>query len=147
TESESEPETPSGILKAVKVLVVDDQIDVREVMALLLEEYDAQVQTASSVEEAIAIFAVFKPDVLISDISMPIQDGYDLIRQIKAMMAEQTQNIPQLHDTMPKTIALTGYAGDEDRDRALAAGFHLHLSKPVDAIELVALVAHLMGRS
>lgn len=147
TESESEPETPSGILKAVKVLVVDDQIDVREVMALLLEEYDAQVQTASSVEEAIAIFAVFKPDVLISDISMPIQDGYDLIRQIKAMMAEQTQNIPQLHDTMPKAIALTGYAGDEDRDRALAAGFHLHLAKPVDAIELVALVAHLMGRS
>jgi CheY-like chemotaxis protein len=131
----------------VKVLVVDDETDVREVMALLLEEYDAQVKTACSVEDAIAVFAAFKPDVLISDISMPIQDGYDLIRQIKAMVAEQAREIPALSPAMPKAIALTGYAGDEDRDRALAAGFHLHRSKPVDAAEFVALVAKLMGRS
>jgi signal transduction histidine kinase len=143
---ESATEKPSGILNGVKVLVVDDQTDVREVMALLLEEYDAQVKTARSVEEAIAVFAAFQPDVLISDISMPIQDGYDLMRQIKAMVTEQAQKIPQLSPAMPKAIALTGYAGDEDRDRALAAGFHLHLSKPVDAPELVALVAKLMGR-
>ena len=138
---------PSGMLNGVKVLVVDDETDVREILALLLEEYGAQVKTARSVEDAIADFAAFKPDVLISDISMPIQDGYDLIRQIKAMVAEQAQKIPQLSPAMPKAIALTGYAGDEDRDRALAAGFHLHLSKPVDAPELVALVAKLMGRS
>jgi hypothetical protein len=144
---ESASEKPSGLLNSVKVLVVDDETDVREIMALLLEEYDAQVKTACSVEEAIAAFAVFKPDVLISDISMPIQDGYDLIRQIRAMVAEQARKIPALSEAMPKAIALTGYAGDEDRDRALAAGFHLHLSKPVDAAELVALVAKLMRRS
>jgi CheY-like chemotaxis protein/two-component sensor histidine kinase len=146
-EQKSATEKPSGILKGVKVLVVDDETDVREVMALLLEEYDAQVKTACSVEDAIAVFAAFKPDVLISDISMPIQDGYDLIRQIKAMVAEQAREIPALSPAMPKAIALTGYAGDEDRDRALAAGFHLHRSKPVDAAEFVALVAKLMGRS
>lgn len=146
-EPESATNKTSGILNGVKVLVVDDQSDVREIMELLLEEYDAQVKTAGSVEDAIAAFAAFQPDVLISDISMPIQDGYDLIRQIRAMVAEQAGKIPALSQAMPKAIALTGYAGDEDRDRALAAGFHLHLSKPVDAAELMALVAKLMGRS
>jgi signal transduction histidine kinase len=128
----------SVILRGVKVLVVDDEADVRQLLTLLLKQYEAEVRVAASVEDAIATFEAFNPDVLVCDLGMPLQDGYDLIRQVRAMPAEQGGQIP--------AIALTAYAKEQDRDRALAAGFQTHLPKPVDAAELVNLIAHLVGR-
>jgi hypothetical protein len=127
------------LLNGVKVLVVDDEADVRTILRLLLEQYEAEVSTAASVEKAIAALEEFKPDVLVSDISMPIQNGYDLIRQIRAMPAEQGGQIP--------AIALTAYAQEEDHDYSLSAGFQMHLSKPVTADELVAAISSVVRGS
>ncbi len=139
---EQEPpiEEPPVALTGVKVLVVDDEADVRQLLTLLLEQYQAEVKTVGSVEEALSTLTEYKPDVLISDLGMPIQDGYDLIRQLRAMSAAHPrEQIP--------AIALTAYAKEEDRDRALAAGFQVHLAKPVESTELVTLIANLVEHS
>ena len=126
-------------LEGIKVLVVDDEPDARALVKRLLEDRRAQVTTAGSVAEAMERFQAERPDVLVSDIGMPGEDGYALIRKVRALAPEQGGSTP--------AVALTAYARTEDRLKALMAGFQVHAVKPVDATELLALVATLAGRT
>jgi CheY-like chemotaxis protein len=124
-------------LEGVSVLVVDDEPDAREIAQHVLEDCDALVATAGSAEEALAVACAAPPDVVVSDISMPGVDGYQLMRRIRSL-PEPTCAVPAL--------ALTAFARSEDQARALEAGFQMHLSKPVDPGELAAAVASLARR-
>jgi signal transduction histidine kinase/ActR/RegA family two-component response regulator len=126
-------------LAGLKVLVVDDEADARELIKHVLAACDAQVLTASSAEQAVAIVAAERPHVLVSDIGMPDADGYQLLRTVRALGPERGGNLP--------AIALTAFARSEDRTRALRAGFLVHVSKPVEPAELVASVASVAGRA
>jgi PAS domain S-box-containing protein len=121
----------------LRILVVEDEPDTRDFLKRLLEGRGAAVLAASSVEQALHLFRSGSPDLLISDIGLPEQDGYDLMRMVRA---EPTGGA----HTMP-AIALTAYARPEDRMRALRAGFQTHISKPVEPAELLAAVASLAG--
>lgn len=136
--SSSEEVTPHS-LNGLQILVVDDDADSREFLDFALTSYGAEVLAAACASEAIAAFKQFNPDVLVSDLGMPGEDGYTLIRMVRMLESKQGKNIP--------AIALTGYARDSDRDKALAAGFGLHMSKPVDTEELVAAIAKLSSRN
>ncbi len=125
-------------LAGVKVLVVDDEADARALVQRLLVDRGATVQSTGSAAQAIEMLPVQRPDVLVSDIGMPEEDGFALIRQVRALSAEQGGNTP--------AIALTAYARSEDRLKVILAGFQMHLAKPVEAAELLALVASLAGR-
>ncbi len=118
----------------MKVLVVDDEPDARELLRRLLIASEAEPELASSAAEARTILASFTPDVILSDIAMPQQDGYEFIREIRR------QGV-----TTP-AIALTAFARPEDRQRSIQAGYQKHLPKPVEAGELLAAVASLCGR-
>jgi PAS domain S-box-containing protein len=124
-------------LEGVSVLVVDDEPDAREIAQHVLEDCDALVATACSAEEALAVACAAPPDVVVSDISMPGVDGYQLMRRIRGL--------PEPVCAVP-AVALTAFARNEDRARALEAGFQMHLSKPVDPGELAAAVASLARR-
>jgi PAS domain S-box-containing protein len=126
------------ILNGVHVLVVDDDPETLEMLKFILERSQAEVTTAVSVAEALRALEQSPADVLVSDLAMPMQDGYDLIRQVRSLPPEHGGNIP--------AVALSAYTRDTDRLRALAAGFHLHLSKPVAPSELVSAVATMVGR-
>lgn len=123
----------------LRVLVVDDEADAREVVARLLEGCGATVVTASSAAGALQALRGGAFDVLLSDLGMPDQDGYDLIRAVRALPDAEGGAVP--------AAAFTAFTTDEDRDRALEAGFQYHLAKPVDAAELLAVTAGLGGRS
>ncbi len=125
-------------LKGLHILLVDDEIDARELIATLLMQYDAQVTAVASSAEALKTLARLKPDLLISDIGMPYEDGYALIRKVRALDAEQGR-IP--------AIALTAYAREEDRTQALSAGFQMHIAKPVNLVQLTTGVVQLTGRN
>jgi PAS domain S-box-containing protein len=114
-------------LKGITILLVEDEPDAREMVTLILEQYDAEVIIAESVSQAIEAYQKKQPDILISDISMPSKDGYDLIRQIR--YSQDGNFLP--------AIALTAHAREEDRQKALEAGFDLHLSKPIDTSDLI----------
>jgi signal transduction histidine kinase/CheY-like chemotaxis protein len=120
-------------IEGVRVLVVDDEPDSRDVVRRLLESRKACVKAAANAHEAIALLEEWRPDVLISDIGMPEEDGYSLVKRVRALAPESGGHTA--------AIALTAYARAEDRAHALKAGFQYHLSKPVQATELVALVA------
>lgn len=132
---------PAEILRldGVKVLVVDDEFDARNLVKRLLEDRDAVVRTAGSAEEAFELLLADRPDVLISDIGMPGEDGYVLIRRVRALPRDEGGATPAL--------ALTAYARSEDRQKVILAGFQLHLAKPVESGELLASVASLAGRT
>ncbi|MGH7917858.1 MAG: hybrid sensor histidine kinase/response regulator, partial [Candidatus Binataceae bacterium] len=125
-------------LHGVRVLVVDDEADTREMIAEILREAQAEVATAGSSTEALELVNQWRPDVLIADIAMPGEDGYALISQLRARPSRNGGRIP--------AAALTAYARVEDRMRALSAGFNLHLAKPVQPAELLAVVASLVQR-
>lgn len=126
-------------LDGVCVLVVDDDSDTRQMLKAVLSEYQAHVIVAASAAEAIEEIERRKPDVLVSDLGMPEQDGYELIKKVRGReSADHTARIPAL--------ALTAYAKAEDRVRALASGYQVHLSKPVEPAEFVLVVANLAGR-
>jgi PAS domain S-box-containing protein len=127
------------ILNGLRVLVVDDEADARVLLTTILEEYGAEVTAVSTVRQALATVARLQPDVLVSDIGMPEEDGYTLIRQLRELDAQQGGTIP--------AVALTAYARAEDRTQSLLAGFQLHVPKPVDPRELAAVVANLAGRT
>ena len=135
------PLVPAELLRltGIRVLVVDDEPDARALVKRLLEDRGATVRTAGSADEAMSLFRENPPDVLVSDIGMPGEDGYSLIRRVRALLPEQGGHIP--------AIALTAYARSEDRIKAIVAGFQMHLAKPVEAMELLAQVASLMGRT
>jgi CheY-like chemotaxis protein len=118
-------------LSDLHILIVDDDPDTLELLSAALTQRSARVTTASSVAEAIRALKFFRPDVLISDIAMPGEDGYELIQQVIALGV-----VPEI-----PAIAITAYAKDEDRERALAAGFQSFLAKPVELGEFISLVA------
>ncbi len=121
------------------VLVVDDDDDTRVLLDTVLGRYGAEVTAASSAGEALEAMRESSFDVLISDIEMPDEDGYTLIRKVRARPASRGGQIP--------AAALTAYARSEDRMRALVAGFQIHVPKPVEPAELVTVVASLAGRA
>jgi signal transduction histidine kinase/ActR/RegA family two-component response regulator len=122
-------------LNGVKVVVVDDEPDAREIVKRLLEDCHADVLVAGSAEEALDMIRSSHPDVLVSDIGMPGEDGYSLIRRVRALPADEGGTIP--------AMALTAYARSEDRVQALRGGFQMHAVKPVEPAELLAMVASL----
>jgi PAS domain S-box-containing protein len=124
-------------LSGMTVLVVDDELDARSLIQRLLQDCKAVVVTAASVAESLDIIVGETPDLIVSDIGMPGEDGYGLIRRVRALQNGKSQ-IP--------AIALTAYARTEDRVKAINAGFQLHLSKPVEPVELVAMVNSLVKR-
>ena len=124
---------------ARRVLLVDDDEDARVMLRSLLEGGGASVTCAASAAEAWAALAGGGYDVLVSDIGMPGEDGYALIRRVREREAARGGKLP--------AVALTAYARDEDRTRALLSGFHAHVAKPVNPAELVAVVASLASLS
>ncbi|WGV24694.1 hybrid sensor histidine kinase/response regulator [Halotia branconii] len=134
-------EDPNSLptLNGLRVLVVDDEPDARQLIATVLGQYGAQVMAVASAFEALLAVPQFHPDILVSDIGMPQEDGYALIRQLRTLSQEQGGRIP--------AVALTAYARTEDRTQALLAGFQLHVPKPVNPTELAAVVANLAGRT
>ena len=133
------PQFLASTLTNVRILVVDDDTDNREFLDIALTSDGADVIAAACVDEALKAFKSFKPDVIVSDIGMPEQDGYALIRQIRMLQPEQGSNTP--------AIALSGYTRDSDRQKAIEAGFQLHLSKPVDPMKLVEAIADLCTKT
>jgi signal transduction histidine kinase/ActR/RegA family two-component response regulator len=125
-------------LDGVKVLVVDDEEDARELIQRVLSECGATASTAGGAVEALTKIERERPDVLVSDIGMPELDGYELLRRVRRLEAQGGRRIP--------AIALTAFARPEDRARALRAGFLLHIAKPVEPSELVAGIASALGR-
>jgi PAS domain S-box-containing protein len=126
-----------AVLKGLHVLVVDDEHDTRELLRFVIAQCDAHVTTASSASEALTQLARQRFDVILSDVGMPGEDGYALMRRVRALAPEQNGRIPAL--------ALTAYARSEDRMQALRAGFNMHLAKPIDASELLVVLATLIG--
>ncbi|MBD2744981.1 response regulator [Coleofasciculus sp. FACHB-1120] len=126
-------------LDGLQVLVVDDEVDSRVFLTTVLEQCGASVRAVASAHSALEVIKLLKPDILLSDIGMPEEDGYTLIRKVRALSAEQGGRIP--------AVALTAYARAEDRMRAIAAGFQMHISKPVEPAELATVVASLAGRT
>jgi PAS domain S-box-containing protein len=127
-----------GLLEGVRVLVVDDEPDARELIRRVLNGSRAQVLIAGSAPEALDLIAGQALGVLVSDVGLPDTDGYDLIREVRAR-GFTAKELP--------AVALTAFARSEDRRRALLAGFQVHVAKPVDPDELVAVVASLVGRT
>jgi signal transduction histidine kinase/ActR/RegA family two-component response regulator len=126
-------------LHGLRVLVVDNEADARELLEMVLKTSGGQVTLAASAAEAIEQIEINTFDVLITDIGMPGEDGYSLIQKVRMLPVERGGKMP--------AVALTAYAGAEDRIRALRAGFQMHVPKPVEAAELVAVVAHLAARN
>ncbi len=120
------------------MLVVDDEPDARRLIARILKSCHADVATARGTVEAMDAMRRRPPDVLISDLGMPEQDGYDLIRAVRALPGDAGGNVP--------AVALSAFARSEDRRRAMMSGFQTHVAKPVEPAELLAVVASLAGR-
>lgn len=126
-------------LAGTRVLIVDDDPDAREVVGAILRHYGASVIVATSVSTALVALRREQVDVLVADLGMPIEDGYDLIRQVRSSEIDKIARLP--------AAALTAYTTEEDRDRVLAAGFQFHLAKPVDPAVLVATVERLRSET
>ena len=128
------PEEIAGL----KILVVDDEEDTRDLLRVVLGGHGAEVLTAATAREALELAARAKPDVLISDIGMPDEDGFELIRRVRELPAESGGGVP--------AIALTAYARAEDRLRVLRSGYQMHVPKPVEMAELLTVIASLVRR-
>lgn len=141
----SDHETPSrkgmpvDALSGLRVLVVDDQGDARELLAFALRQYSAEVRACSSAKEALVQITDWKPDVIVSDIGLPGENGYELMEKIRRLEVGRGGGTPAL--------ALTGYASAADATKAIHAGYQFHLAKPVKLDDLVETVALLSGRS
>jgi len=130
---------PRGELAGARLLVVDDDVDAGELLAEILRMHGAETEIARTAAEAVAAVRAFRPDVLLSDISLPDKDGYTFIRELRARGAQDGGWIP--------AIAISGHVAPEDVKRAILAGFQLHLAKPLDPNDLVARLARLVGRT
>jgi CheY-like chemotaxis protein len=129
--------TPAQVA-GLKVLVVDDEADARDLIRAALEQRDAVVKTVASAAEALQAVRELRPDVIVSDIGMPDEDGYAFIRRLRSFSRDAGGHTP--------AVALTAYARPEDRTRALMAGFQSHATKPIDPNELLVVIANLAGR-
>jgi CheY-like chemotaxis protein len=128
----------AGALSGLRVLVVEDDTDIRELLIAVLADAGAVVESAESAESGLNAVSCFHPELLVSDIGMPGEDGYSFIRRVRALGAHGGGDIP--------SIALTAFSSDTDREKALGAGFTVHLSKPIDPIDLVCAVKKLAQR-
>jgi len=133
---ERRAETPS--LEGLRILIIDDETDALDLISVELAQHGAKVTAASSAHDALKTLEDAEFDLLISDIGMPNLDGYEMIRQIRAQENSKHQKIP--------AVALTAYARVQDRMRAIMAGYNTHVAKPVEANELITVVASLVGR-
>jgi CheY-like chemotaxis protein len=129
----------ASLLAGVRVLVVDDETDGREMVGAILHHCGAEARLAGSVPEALAAIAERVPDVVITDIEMPGEDGHTLLKRVRALAPERGGRVP--------VAALTAYASPEDRRKVLAAGFQRHIAKPFQPGDLVAVIARLVGVS
>lgn len=118
-------------------MVVEDLADARKLMRLVLQQKGAKVSEASSSQEALKMIKKSPPDLLISDIGMPDEDGYSFLKKVRSLMPEQGGHVPAL--------ALTAYTKEEDQQKAIAAGFQMHLGKPVNITELLKVVHQQLG--
>ena len=125
-------------LEGLKVLVVEDDPGTRELLAAILAQHGAEATTAANARDGLAAVRQRPPDVMVCDIAMPEIDGYHFVAAVKQWAASTGTRIP--------AVALTAYARQEDRDRAIAAGFDLHLTKPVEPVAIIAAVARLGAR-
>ena len=132
----------SGELAGVRALVVDDEDDARELLEVVLTQYGADVVAVSSAAEAYTLLTATppqeRPDVMVTDIGMPGEDGYSLMRRVREWERERGAYIP--------AVALTAYGRSEDRMRALRAGFQMHVAKPVEPAELAIVITSLIRR-
>lgn len=125
-------------LDGLRVLLVDDEPEARQILSTVITRTGAEVRTCNSASEALAKLAEWKPDVILSDIAMPEEDGYSFIHKVRALSRDDGGDIP--------AAALTAYARDADRSQALAAGYQMHIAKPIGAGQLVSMIARLAGR-
>lgn len=139
--SDYAPPTEQGVpsLEGLRLLIVDDEPDTLAMLCVILGELQAEVKCCASATEALRLLEEWKPDVLISDIEMPGEDGYQLIRKVRARGEERGGQVP--------AVALTAYARSEDRMRALSAGYQMHLAKPFEPAELAVVIASVAGRN
>lgn len=128
----------SKILAGLRILVVDDEADSRELVTAILTRCGSKVRCCESTAEALKTFREWKPDLLVSDIGMPNEDGYALIKKLRKLRSKRAKEIP--------AVALTAYATDDDRARALSAGFQVHIAKPIEPEALVRSIADAAGR-
>ncbi|MEH1998958.1 MAG: response regulator [Nostoc sp.] len=133
--------TQSLIFEGLCILAVDDQADSRDLIKWMLEDFGAEVVVVTSAKEAIAALTESpgKYDLLLADIGMPEEDGFSLIRQVRELEAEAGGQIP--------AAAITAYATEQERQKAIDAGFQMHLAKPIDLTQLVLVIANLSGRA
>jgi CheY-like chemotaxis protein len=136
-ETQHERQKTSARLDGLKILVVDDSADNLRLFSVMLKSLGAEVQLAESAQEGLLKLAKFGPDILLSDISMPNEDGFSLIRKVRALEAGQRQSLP--------AIALTAYAGEDDVRNVIAAGFTAHVAKPVEKRVLSQVIANLVS--
>jgi CheY-like chemotaxis protein len=125
-------------LDGLRVLLVDDEPEARQIISTVILRTGAEVKTCESAHEALVKLAEWKPDVILSDIAMPEQDGYSFIRQVRSLPRDKGGDTP--------AAALTAYAREIDRRQALAAGYQMHIAKPIGASQLVTMIARLAGR-
>jgi CheY-like chemotaxis protein len=126
-------------LNGLRLLVVEDEPDARDLLRVMLEQCEAEVKTAASVHEGLDLIEQWKPDLLVSDIEMPGEDGYSFIRKVRSKEPARGRQLP--------AVALTAHARGQDRLRALKAGFDAHVAKPVEIEELIAVLGSLAKRS
>lgn len=128
----------SKTLDGVRVLLVDDEPEARRIIGIVIERTGAEVRSCMSASEAFKNLIEWRPDVILSDVAMPDEDGYSFIRKVRSLPRDKGGQTP--------AAALTAYAREEDRTRAFAAGYQMHISKPISAIQLVTMLAKLAGR-
>jgi PAS domain S-box-containing protein len=134
---DSERKQSKVALNGLRILYVEDDVDSRQALAAVLMQYDAEVRTVATVHEALGLLTNWRPDLLISDIGLPDEDGYDLIRKVRARQPEDGGTIP--------AIALTGYAGVSEHALALSAGYQKYLVKPIKPENLAEIIGTIVG--
>jgi len=137
-EGDGLPASYSHLLEGMRILVVDDEADSRDLVSAILKRCGGKVKSCKSAAEALKTFRAWKPDILVSDIGMPVEDGYSLIQKLRKQRLKLAREIP--------AIALTAYATDDDCARALSAGFQVHIAKPIEPETLVKSIAGAAGR-
>jgi CheY-like chemotaxis protein len=131
-----QPFSSAEVLQGLRVLVVDDEPDARDLLSTILKRCGSEVRCSESAAEAMQAFSEWEPDVLVSDIGMPNEDGYAFIKRVRQLDSNRAQKIP--------AVALTAYATDEDRIRALEAGFQTHVAKPIEPEDFVSSIASVL---
>jgi len=133
------PSFETQSLGGLRVLLVDDEPEARQILSTVIARRGAEVKTCESASDALTAVMEWRPDVLMSDVAMPDEDGYSFIRKVRSLPQDKGGNTP--------AAALTAYARDEDRNRALAAGYQMHIAKPIGSGQLVTMIARLAGRA